>query len=134
MKELDPKVVAQLEACMAAADHAAIETINQVMRDLDNPDTKFRSMLWAEVAKRVRAGIHKTPPCFHLHLFEQLGDQLSPALHIAPCRCLDEQANLCSRGLDTNGCNDCPDYEKGEYPYTESFDCNDCPFKCEYQL
>ncbi|KKK64945.1 hypothetical protein LCGC14_2979110, partial [marine sediment metagenome] len=108
MAELDPKVVAQLEACMATADLAAVETINQVMRDLDNPETKFRSVLWAEVARRFRAGMHKTPPCFHLHLYEQLAVQLSPALHLTPCRCWDEPTNICSQGHNTDGCPDCP--------------------------
>ena len=134
MKELDPKVVAQLEACMAASDHAAIETINQVMRDLDNPDTKFRSTLWEEVARRFRAGMHKTPPCFHLHLFEQLRDQLNPALHIIPCLSWDEPNNRCSLGHDDNDCSFCDDYEKGEFPFSDAFDCHDCPFKCEYKL
>ena len=134
MTELNPEVVAQLEACLAAADRAAIETINQIMRDLDNPETKFRSVLWAEVAKRFRSGMHKTPACFHLHLYEQLADQLSPALRITPCQCFDEPTNICSRGHDTNGCMECPDYERGEYPFSNFFDCHDCPFKCEYGL
>lgn len=134
MAELDPKVVAQLEACMATADLAAVETINQVMRDLDNPETKFRSVLWAEVARRFRAGMHKTPPCFHLHLYEQLAVQLSPALHLTPCRCWDEPTNICSQGHNTDGCPDCPDYEMGEYEFSDFFDCHNCPFKCEYRL
>lgn len=134
MKELDPKVVAQLEACMAAADRAAVETTNQIMRDLNNPDTKLRSALWAEVARRVRAGMHKTPPCFHLHLYEQLRDQLNPALHIIPCLHWDEPNNRCSLGHDDPDCFSCDDYEKGELPFFDSFDCHDCPFKCEYKL
>ena len=134
MKELDPKVVAQLEACMAAADHAAIETINQVMRDLDNPDTKFRSALWAEVARRFRAGMHKTPPCFHLHLFEQLREQLNPALHMIRCQNLDKSTDTCSCGHDTDDCLFCSDYEPEELPLSDFFDCHDCPFKCEWSL
>ncbi len=134
MTELNPEVVAQLEACLAAADRAAVETINQVMRDLDNPETKFRSALWAEVAKRFRSGIHKTPSCFHLHLYEQLRDQLNPVLRIASCQSLDEDTYKCSRGLDTNNCFSCEDYEKTELPLSDFFDCHDCPFKCEHKL
>jgi hypothetical protein len=140
MSELDPKVKAQIEAVMESADSAAIEHITQVLRDLDNPEIKFRSALWGEVAKRFRAGLHKTPPCFHLHLFEELEEALGPSLRVAPCRHFDEREQIgghgketyCRLGNDVDSCEDCPDYVPWKDKIGPKIDCNHCPFTCEY--
>ena len=134
MAELDPKVKQEVEACLAAADEAAIHQFTEVLRQLDRPETKFRSALWLEVARRFRAGIHKTPPCFHLHLYEELKEALNPSLHLDLCRHYDGEDDRCKIGLVCDDCDECSSYEPDPHRIGSAFECANCPFKCEWNL
>jgi len=134
MAELDPHVKHQIDAILKSEEESAIERWNELLKAVHSQETQLRSAMWLEIAVRFLAGLHKAPPCFHLHLYDELQNQLDPVLHIDPCIYWNEENDICELGLDRERCGECSSYEPNHIRIGSRIDCNDCTFKCEWNL
>lgn len=131
MKQLSSKLEGQLNQVIAESQRSPALRFRDLVQDMIDCRAQQSLANWQRAAELYVERVKGLAPCFLLSVLDAVIDHINPVMHVIACDRWDPEDDTCKLGLNSDKCDECPEYTARKQRWIDLCKEKPCRFQCE---